>query len=195
MAIHNFVPFWCRTNPYQADPTVEVHGILYSAQQQIGPGEYICEGSRQIGMIGQKSVWLFGGYTDVMNSAGIKTIDSITELSDHEKVDILKQLKYKLDVEMYDAYSDATSIWFYEKPVNRKRKSPTPTARKSPTPTARKSRKSPTPTARKSRQTATRSPLSHLDSILELETPVKSPKRRRTGGYKRKIRKSKKNKK
>ena len=174
MAAHN-IPFWCRTNPYQADPTVKVHGIMYSAQQQIGPDEYVCEGSRQIGMFANKSVWLFGGYTDVMNLGAINKIDNrvVTKLTEHEKLEIQQKINYVLD--SYNGYSDDESIWFYKKP-------PGHTKRRN--------------THKTTRKTATARRMSHLDSLFESETPVKSPtKRRRNGGYKRKIRKSKKNKK
>jgi hypothetical protein len=118
--------FWCRTNPYQADPTVKVHGIMYSAQQQIGPDEYVCEGSRQIGMVDTKSVWLFGGYTDVMNTEGIKIIDNrdVTKLSEHEKTEVLQKINYDLDVNSYNGYSDDESIWFYLKPPSSRRRTP-----------------------------------------------------------------------
>jgi hypothetical protein len=185
MEAHKFSPFWCRTDPYQADPAVKVHGIMYSAQQQIGPRDYVCEGSRQIGMFDNKSVWLFGGYTDVMNSAGIKQIDNrdVTKLTEHRKLEVLHKINYELNVDSYDGYSDEKSIWFYKKRLTQTQQ------RK-----ATKTRSTKTVTKKTMSNTKHKSPRkSYLKGIPELETPVKSPtKRQRNGGYKLKIRKSKK---
>jgi hypothetical protein len=182
MAMHKVLPFWCRTDPYQADPSVPVEGILYRAVEQTGPDEYICEGSRKIGkMIDGTTVWLVGGYTDAMNSVGIKEIQQhdIKELSRSEKLSVLHEIKYELDdVDSYDAYTDNKSIWFSKKPR-------TQTQRREDTRTRTRNTRGKTSVRR---QTAKRN-MSHLNSIHELTTPYKS---RHMGGYRRKSRKNRK---
>lgn len=182
MAMHKVVPFWCRTDPYQADPSVPVEGILYRAVAQTGPDEYICEGSRKIGkMIDGTTVWLVGGYTDAMNSVGIKEIQQhdIKELSRSKKLSVLHEINYELDVDSYDAYTDQKSIWFSKKPRRQTKQRDTRTRNTRGKTSVR-------------RQTAKRN-MSHLNSIHELTTPYK---RRHMGGYRRKSRrKSRKNRK
>ena len=104
--------FWCRTNP-----DGDQHGIMYKAARQTGENEYICEGSRMIGDMNGKSVWVFGGYIDVMNTQGIKIIDdgNVTKLNDDETQEVLSN--FNMDhPDLYHGYKDETSYWFYLKP-------------------------------------------------------------------------------
>ena len=111
------VPFWCRT-----DPGGRGTGIMYKAHEKIGT-EYICEGSRKVGNIDDKSVWVFGGYIDNMNSAGIKEIlhTEVKKLSPKQKRETIKKID-GIDLSTYDGYYDDESYWFYQKPKHTKSK-------------------------------------------------------------------------
>ena len=109
---HEETKIWCRTKP-----TGDQHGIMYNAAGQTENGDYICEGSRMVGNFNGKSVWVVGGYTDVMNTQGIEMIldEDVERLSDHETTAIFKFCSIP-DPYLYDGYSDEESIWFYLKP-------------------------------------------------------------------------------
>ena len=120
--------FWCRTNP-----DGDQHGIMYKADRQTGENEYICEGSRMIGDMNGKSVWVFGGYIDVMNTQGIKIIDdgNVTKLNDDETQEVLSN--FNMDhPDLYHGYKDETSYWFYLKPPSSRRRTPGRTPGRTP---------------------------------------------------------------
>ena len=112
-------PFWCRT-----DPGGKGTGIMYKSHEQIGDEEYICEGSRKVGDIDNKSVWVFGGYIDIMNSAGIKKIlpTEVKKLSEKQKRETVKRID-GMDLSSYDGYYDDESYWFYKKSPKASKKS------------------------------------------------------------------------
>ena len=97
------VPFFFRI--YSPDN----QGIVYRADRQLDPETYMCTGSRQIGVSGNKKIWVMGGYADAMPLAAMyQIIDKrITPLTKEQASTIDIGQEYKIPL-----YTDGFGFWF-----------------------------------------------------------------------------------
>ncbi len=100
------VPFFFRI--YSPDN----QGIVYRADRQLDPETYMCTGSRQIGVSGNKKIWVMGGYADAMPLAAMyQIIDKrITPLTKEQSSTIDIGQEYKMPL-----YTDGFGFWFNDR--------------------------------------------------------------------------------
>ena len=108
------IPFYFRTYSENGQ------GIVYKVLKEVGPDEYMSQGSRQLGSYDGKIIWELGGYSDSMPSVAMVLSDS-HKLSKSEKSKIIKDSGLDKKYNDMDGFQDGHGYWFEEKSRGRPR--------------------------------------------------------------------------
>ena len=105
------VPFFFRI--YSPDN----QGIVYRADRQLDPETYMCTGSRQIGVSGNKKIWVMGGYADAMPLAAMyQIIDKrITPLTKEQASMLVDSHGLGEENKRMPLYTDGFGFWFNDR--------------------------------------------------------------------------------
>jgi hypothetical protein len=108
------IPFYFRTYSENGQ------GIVYKVVREVGPDNYMSQGSRQIGYYGDRIIWELGGYSDSMPSVAMVLSNSV-KLDKAEKSKIIKDSGLDKKYNNMDGYQDEHGYWFEEKSRSRSR--------------------------------------------------------------------------